>query len=628
MKKVLNVSGFKKTLFLSAAMAIITVFSFTVCKNPATGTEESNEPVSVSILPAAPTVAQGGQQLFYASVSPARASQDVTWSVIPSNAGVITEEGLLTVSVLSTTVGNTFIVKAAATGTNISGTATVTVGPPVTPTNISVTPANIYLTQGKQQQFSAAVGPAGAPQEVTWSISPTGAGTITSGGLLTVTGATTGDTLTVTATAANHPSVSGSTTVKVPEPITITITGIPSQFNGEYGRIILCDPLTGNWLANGSTWISGTSATFQMHNEYSGGSFASPGDYEVQLRFDSAWYHIPIIGIPEGSSTIHFSTFTTIPTINIVIEGIPAEYNNDSLGISFKYASGSMGTSAKVINSTITYLLDSSYVGNITILLRFGDWENGDIYRLDRNFNTGTHYIQFSTFTYVPPINITVTGIPSEYNGLYYDVDLLNPGTLNRIGNGWGQTTGSSTTFTLRGVFPGTYDIVIYLYDKDDMRALYRASSRTINPGTNTIPFNQFTLVPPLYIIVTGIPSRFHGDWGWLVLNTPGTWDESGWGEELISGSSVTFKVWMLNNIQGTYDVYLHLHANDECEEFIIPSRYITDGAVIPWSDFLPYIYSGTIMASKSELSSLVINPEPSKNEASGKYGRSILRTR
>ena len=130
-------------------------------------------------------------------------------------------------------INSTYTVQAADVGSTITVTVTrannsgsvtsvptaVATWPP--PGSVSVTPSSATLVQGVggTRQFSAAVGPAGAPQAVTWTVSPQPAGvTISSAGLLTVGTGVSVPTLTVRATATGHPAVSGTATVTLTPP--------------------------------------------------------------------------------------------------------------------------------------------------------------------------------------------------------------------------------------------------------------------------------------------------------------------------------------------------------------------------------------------------------------------------
>ncbi|PWD50373.1 glucose dehydrogenase [Serinibacter arcticus] len=105
---------------------------------------------------------------------------------------------------------------------NLTVTATP-VEEPVVPAAVIVTPATAELEVGETVQLSAAVVPAGAPQEVTWSSSAVGAATVSESGLVTSVAP---GTATVTATSVADGAVAGTATITVveadvpPEPIT------------------------------------------------------------------------------------------------------------------------------------------------------------------------------------------------------------------------------------------------------------------------------------------------------------------------------------------------------------------------------------------------------------------------
>ena len=97
------------------------------------------------------------------------------------------------------------------TGTGGNSVATTFTATPSSVT-IAVTPANLTMAPG-QQTFSAMVAH-GATDNVTWT---TSAGTITSGGVWTSPNVA--GTYTITATSADEPSVSASTTVTISKPV-------------------------------------------------------------------------------------------------------------------------------------------------------------------------------------------------------------------------------------------------------------------------------------------------------------------------------------------------------------------------------------------------------------------------
>jgi hypothetical protein len=172
---------------------------------------------SVTVLPSQPSVYKGQTQQFTADVEVENgAATTVTWSIEPSDAGDISEGGLLTVS--ANTSATSITVKATSTVTpTIFGTTTVTVVTPSTVTSVSVSPASADVVQGKQQLFTANVEVEnGASQMVTWSIEPSTSGSINDG-LLTVAANATGN-ITVKATSTADDTKVGIATVTVTAP--------------------------------------------------------------------------------------------------------------------------------------------------------------------------------------------------------------------------------------------------------------------------------------------------------------------------------------------------------------------------------------------------------------------------
>jgi 6-phosphogluconolactonase (cycloisomerase 2 family) len=107
---------------------------------------------SITVSPATATVALGLTQQFsaqgtYSDGSTGNLSSSVTWSSLPISVVTLNASGLAT----SQTQGVTTIT---ATSGSISGTATLTVGPPQL-TGISVSPSTIFVSRGSSQAFTA-----------------------------------------------------------------------------------------------------------------------------------------------------------------------------------------------------------------------------------------------------------------------------------------------------------------------------------------------------------------------------------------------------------------------------------------------------------------------------------------
>jgi len=181
------------------------------------------EPENVEVTPPAVELEVGGTERFRAEVLPTGVPQGVAWTVEPSYAGIITDDGLLTLTDAAARAVVT--VRATATdGSGVSGTATVNVVAPSRPApdGVVVTPSDTEMSVGGTQSFLAAVSPAGSFQAVEWSVEPPSAGVISAFGVLgtlRLTGAVAGDTVIVRATAEGHPTVSGTAKVTIPEPL-------------------------------------------------------------------------------------------------------------------------------------------------------------------------------------------------------------------------------------------------------------------------------------------------------------------------------------------------------------------------------------------------------------------------
>jgi len=591
---------------LGSIVLLIILFSMSGCSEPSNNNSDN---LSIIVIPNTATVAQGGQLQFNAIVKPEWHSQTVLWSIEPAFAGSIVD-GLL---IPTSYPGTQIIVKATAIGTNISGMATVTVGQPVTPTSIIISPSSVYIAKGKQQQFKATVGPEGSPQAVTWSVSPQGAGTITASGILTVTGAEIGDTLTITATAINHPTVSSFAIATVPEPISITVTGISSWYNGDDSRISLRSLDTGKEVAYSWSWINNTSVSFDLlerlsdywDDEY-GYSFASPGDYEIQLRIgDENFYYIGEINITQGANIIPLLSFTSIPPIVISITGIPSQYINSFAHIglkkpgivinnenSFNYDIIWNENDIQILGSSMTFLVNGAIQGNYNVILDFHDEYLGAIVSIyttsSRNISVSNN-IPFNQFTAMQPsLTITISGIPTEYHDSYGVIELYHSDTGNWVEFENGTIINdSSVIIHFWFVDPGNYRIYLNIISLDyDYLGEY-VYSGTLN-ATTAIPWSAFTL-GYMSVTVTEIPIEYNNCEIDIILFNPK--NEHGiyaWG--YIENSSITFKIWYYDFEPGEYDISLILNDNWQTR-YILSSKYVYDGIRIPFNDFLVIHY-------------------------------------
>src|SRR5262249_1054789 len=110
-----------------------------------------------------------------------------------------------------------------------AGTATVTLMPPIT---VSVAPSSVTLYASGTQQFTATVANT-ANTAVPWSLPPGDPGSISASGLYSAPASvTTQQTVTVTATSQANGATTGSATVTLSPPITVSVAPPAATLNG------------------------------------------------------------------------------------------------------------------------------------------------------------------------------------------------------------------------------------------------------------------------------------------------------------------------------------------------------------------------------------------------------------
>jgi RHS repeat-associated protein len=199
-------------------------------------------PLTVSVAPASVTLYGGQAAQFTASVGNA-SNTAVTWTMSPAGAGTISSTGLYSAPP-SFTTGQTVTITATSQADNTtSATAMVTLTPYIF---VTLTPTSAILPSGQSQQFTATVIDTNN-QNVTWAISPTGAGTINSSGLYTAPASVISlQTVTVTATSQADATKSASAAV--------TLTPI-SPISGPAGTVATISG-TGFGSAEGSSSVT------------------------------------------------------------------------------------------------------------------------------------------------------------------------------------------------------------------------------------------------------------------------------------------------------------------------------------------------------------------------------------
>jgi len=206
------------------------------------------------------------------------------WSISPAGLGSIDSSGVYTAPATINTE-QTVLVTATALVEGVSTTGTAVIGLiPNTPT-VTVQPATTTLTSGQSQQYVAAVTNS-SNTAVTWSMSPSGYGTLSATGLYTAPPVVTSQqTITITATSQQTPSLSGSA----------VLTLMPTECAANaysYERAITIDhtKVPNSDQVNFPFYFAVTDPT--LASTANGGHMASGSGYDLEFSSDPAGLHL------------------------------------------------------------------------------------------------------------------------------------------------------------------------------------------------------------------------------------------------------------------------------------------------------------------------------------------------
>jgi PA14 domain len=170
-----------------------------------------NPTVAITVSPITSSLTAGQTQQFTATVS-GSANQQVAWSVSPQGVGSISAAGLYTAPATIGSQQTVTVSVTSAADSSESASALVTLNPTVA---VTINPSTSSLTAGQTQQFTATV-TGSANQQVLWSVTPQGAGSISSTGLYSAPPTTTTpQVVTVVAASAADSSKSASAIVNL-----------------------------------------------------------------------------------------------------------------------------------------------------------------------------------------------------------------------------------------------------------------------------------------------------------------------------------------------------------------------------------------------------------------------------
>ena len=170
------------------------------------GSESSG---TLTVSPDQPTL-YASQTQQYTAAAPASCGSAFTWSVNPPGFGTISAAGVYTAPSSIPAQQTVTITATSQTDTTKSASSIALLLPPV---SIGITPTVTSMYNGNTQQFLATVSNA-VNTGITWSLSPSGSGSISATGLYTAPASiTTIQTVTLTATSLADPASSVTATI-------------------------------------------------------------------------------------------------------------------------------------------------------------------------------------------------------------------------------------------------------------------------------------------------------------------------------------------------------------------------------------------------------------------------------
>ena len=290
---------------------------------------------TVSVAPQSVTLSEQQQQQFNTVVNNS-SNTAVTWTISPASAGSISASGLYTAPASIPTQQIVTVTATLVSNPAISSTANITLIPP----SISVSPQSATLVAEEKQQFNAIVINS-SNTAITWSISPAGAGSISSSGLYTAPPyISSQQTVTVTATLQSISSITASATV------TLSPTQCPASLYN-YSRAIVIDhtKVLNSDQANFPLLFSTTDPL--LATTANGGHLANPNGYDLIFTSDAAGLNqLPYELEEYNPATGQIIAWINIPNLSYTSDTvIYMFYGNSSVAASQQNAAGVWGTS-------------------------------------------------------------------------------------------------------------------------------------------------------------------------------------------------------------------------------------------------------------------------------------------
>lgn len=168
-------------------------------------------PEEIKLNTSSLSLQKGSSKTLTCTVSPADASQNVTWSSSDSSIAAVSNGKVTGISVGTATIN-------VETVNGLKASCKVTVTPPDA-ASVSLNQTSLSLEKGKNTTVTASVSPSDASQDVTWTSSNTDVATVSDGKITAVSAGT----ATITAKTANGKTASCTVTVPAPPATSVSL---------------------------------------------------------------------------------------------------------------------------------------------------------------------------------------------------------------------------------------------------------------------------------------------------------------------------------------------------------------------------------------------------------------------
>ena len=314
---------------------------------------------AIGVSPASNTLSYSQTQQFQATF--VGACSAVTWTTSPVGVGTIDQTGLYTAPAVIPTQ-QTVTISATVPGSSAApATATVV----LMPITVSVAPSSLILYGSQTQQFTATVGNATNPA-VTWSVSPSGVGSVDTTGLFRPSATLTAEqSITVTATSVIDPTQSASATVWL---VSGAVSCAANSYAFERALVINHSKVANTDQVNFPVLVSLTDPA--MASVGNGGHVASPNGYDIIFTSDAAGANTLDHEIESyNPATGQISMWVRIPTLSHTTDTtIFMWYGNASISSSQENKAGVWDSNFQTVlhmdETTGSTVFDSTENGN------------------------------------------------------------------------------------------------------------------------------------------------------------------------------------------------------------------------------------------------------------------------